>query len=191
VAVNQVPAYRLRLRVTPQTDLAPVVKYWGAGGREKLVKPLLESIARVPNSATISVSAFLPPFARLRLYTFPNAWPDASHAREDCFFTSLNFFNVAADTNFFEHTYSRKVLMTDYAPITDEPTFGDVVMLVDSAGDGIHACVYIAEDFVFTKNGVNQLQPWVIMKMSEMTTYFPTDKPGRLIIVRRKSNGTG
>ena len=73
-ALYAIPAYALRLHVGPDSDVAALVKYWGKGGREKRIAPLLKALAKVPGGESISVSSLLPPFARLRLYTYPDAW---------------------------------------------------------------------------------------------------------------------
>ena len=185
-ALYQVPAYRLRLQVTPDSDVEELVRYWGKGGREKIIKPLLSSLAHVPGGASISVSALLPPFARLRLYTFPDSWDDPAATQEDCLFTALNFFNRSADTNLFNREYANRILQSDYVQTAGEPTFGDLIVLYDSNGQAIHCCVYIAEDFVFTKNGLSGFQPWVVMRMSEMTTYYPSEKEAHIAIMHHK-----
>ena len=89
----EIPAFTLRLHVTPSTDVKALVNYWGKGAREKRIKPLLTALAKVPGGSAISVSYLLPPFARLRLYTYPDAWDDPTASSQDCFFTSMNFFN--------------------------------------------------------------------------------------------------
>jgi hypothetical protein len=186
-ALYQAPAYRLRLRVWPDSDVGALVKYWGRGGREKRIKPLLDSLAHVPGpgGATTSISLLFPTFARLRLYTFPDASEDPTATKQDCFFTSLNFFNTTPDMKFLDTAYAQRVIETEFEPIEDAPRFGDLVLLVDSKQQGIHCCVYVAADFVFTKNGVNNLQPWVLMKLSDVTAYYPTEQ-GRIVIMRRK-----
>jgi hypothetical protein len=182
-----VPTYLLRVRVTPESNIDALIKYWGRGGREKLVAPLISSLARLPNGGPINLSYFLPPFARLRLYTFPDALGDPTAARQDCFFTAMNFFNDMPDTNFFSAEYSRKVLDSQYFPIKDEPLYGDVVAIFDDAGEAIHTCVYLADDFVFTKNGVNHAQPWVIMRLPDMLMiYAGPNKSTQMIFLRRK-----
>jgi hypothetical protein len=184
-----VPTYLLRLRVLPESNADALVKYWGKGGREKLVAPLISSLSRLPNGGSINLSYFLPPFARLRLYTFPDSLGDPSAAREDCFFTAMNFFNEAPDTNFFSEDYSRQVLDTQYAPITSDPEFGDVVAIFNDAGAAIHTCVYLADDFVYTKNGVNHAQPWVIMRLPDMLMiYVGPNKSSQMLFLRRKDN---
>ena len=134
-----------------------------------------------------NISYLLPPFARLRLYTYPYTWNDPTAARQDCFFTSMNFFSETPNTNFFNSAYTAKILRSDYVQVRDAPTFGDLVTLVNSAGQAFHACVYIADDFVFTKNGVNPEQPWVLMRISDMLMiYYPNDKSGHVQFLRRK-----
>lgn len=182
-----VPTYLLRLRVLPDSNVEALIKYWGRGGREKLVAPLISSLARLPNGGSINLSYFLPPFARLRLYTFPDSWRDPTAARQDCFFTAMNFFNESPDTNFFSGEYSRRILDTEYHSISGEPVYGDVVALFNDAGEAIHTCVYLADDFVFTKNGVNYAQPWVIMRLPDMLMiYVGPNKSSEILFLRRK-----
>jgi hypothetical protein len=187
-SLYRLPAYRLRLRIYSEADVATLMKYWGKGGREEKIRPFLESLARVPrtNGITIGIGYFLPEFARVRLDTFPTGWPEPQTAKEDCFWTSLNFFNAQPDMRYLDAGFVRSALRTEYDPIKGQPMFGDVVLLLTSAGDGRHACVYLADDYVFTKNGQNLLAPWVIMKMSDMLLLFASDPPLRPMILRRK-----
>jgi hypothetical protein len=183
----QVPAYILRLHVTPDSDIEALVQYWGKGGREKLIAPLLNSLAKVPGGGSFNISYFLPEFARLRLYTYPYAWSDPSVSKQDCFFTSMNFFNTKPNTNFLDRAYTARVLQNEYVRVEQRPSFGDVVALSSSAGDIFHTCVYIADDFVFTKNGVDPEQPWVLMKIVDMLMlYYPTDRSGHISFLRRR-----
>jgi hypothetical protein len=188
-AFYEIPAFTLRLRVTPDSDIAALVKYWGKGGREKLIRPLLKGLARVPGGAAINVGYLLPPFPRLRLYTFPDSWNDPTAPRQDCLFTALNFFNTTPDTNFLNAAYCKIILDEQYESVAEDPVYGDLIVLLDSNGQSIHTAVYIADDFVFTKNGVNHAQPWVLMRMADMTAiYFGPANSGRILILRRKSS---
>jgi hypothetical protein len=181
-----VPTVRLRLRVDANTDLNRIIQYWGKGGREKRIRPMLESLARLPGGDSVAIAYLLPGVARMRLYTFPDPTRAPEEAREDCFFTALNFFNKYADNRFFDKTQSRQALQNDYALVTDSPSYGDLITLVNGSGDAVHVAVYIAEDIVFTKNGVNILQPWVLMRMDDMMSYFPSPEPLRVAIFRKK-----
>jgi hypothetical protein len=187
-AFYRYPAYRLRLRIYADSDINALIKYWGKRGMEKRVRPILESLARMKreNGTSINISVFLPPVARSRLFTFPDSWSEPQAVREDCIWTSMNFFNEQPDMSFLDSNHSREVLLHDFATIRDHPTYGDLVCLVNDQGDLIHMCVYIADNFVFTKNGINQLQPWVLMKMQDMLLFFPSENPYRIAILRRK-----
>ena len=179
------PARLLRIQVTPDSDIDALVQYWGKG-REKKLRPLLESLAASPGGKAMGVGGLLPPFARERLYTFPD--PDSADAveRDDCFFTAMNFFNDQPDQRFLDPAYTRKVLQTSYMTVPAADKFGDVIVLVDSAGNGIHACVYVADDFVFTKDGAGMDQPWVIMKLADVLASYPSDGHQRIAFWRRK-----
>ena len=184
----RVPSYRLRLRVFPDSDIDALIKYWCRNGNERRVRPMLESLtkARGEEGATIGVGFFFPPFARLRLNTFPDAWNEPQVSKEDCFWTSMNFFSDRPDMRFLDGAYARKVLAEEYSPISDDPRFGDLVTLINTNGDGLHMCVYIADNFVFTKNGMNTLAPWVLMSIPDMLLFFPSETEHRMVIFRRK-----
>jgi len=183
----EIPACRLRLRVAPEADVEAVARYWGRGGREKRILPLLQALERSPGGGEIHVADLLPSFARLRLNTYPDAWNDPTAARQDCCFTALNFFNETADTNLLNSDYAGQVLNEQYVPVEEKPTFGDLIMLVDAAGKAAHICVNIAGNYVFTKNGINAAQPWVLMNLSDMLmTYCPPGQRLQLLYLRRK-----
>jgi hypothetical protein len=184
-----VPAWSMRVRVTPDTDIDTVIRYWGSHGRESMIAPLLKALAKVPGGGTINVSYLLPPFARLRLYTYPDSWSDPTAHLQDCFFSSLNFFGDSPNTNFFDPVYTQKVLESEYAEVPDDPAFGDLVVLIDEKGMGKHMCVYLADDFVFTKNGVNHAQPWVIMQLTDMLNFYcaPGKAPNILFLRQKQS----
>ena len=141
----------------------------------------------MPGGASISISSLLPEFARDRLYTFPGAWDEPTVARQDCAYTAMNFFNRNGDTNFLDPPYVQQILLRDYVPAEGEPTFGDLIQLADDKGIIFHMSVYLADDFVFTKNGVSLTEPWTIMKLREMMTlYYANRADGQVLILRRK-----
>ena len=183
----RVSTFVLKLRITPQTDVDALMKYWGTLSSARVYRPLIESMTRVPEGATINVSYFLPPFARLRLYTYPNP-ADTNILREDCFWSSMNFFNHSPDNGFFDPDYTRKVLAADYMRVRDgsrQP--GDLLLLRNRDGMALHMCVYIAEEVVFTKNGANTQQPWVFMKLPEMLSTYEKEMPYEIVTYRRTS----
>jgi len=186
----RVSTFVMKLRVDPSTDVSVIIKYWGLLGPAYTYKPFIESVARVPEGSEINISYFLPPFARLRLYTYPNP-SDPNIVRQDCFWSSMNFFNSAPDDGFFNPDHTRKVLKSDYTRNPAGPRqFGDLLLLLGRGEEALHMCVHIADDVVFTKNGANTQQPWVLMKLPEMLGSYETLKPFQIVTYRRKTPRT-
>jgi hypothetical protein len=181
----ETPTYRLRLHVAPESNVEALADYWGQGGREQLIHPLLKALSKVPGGASTSVSTLLPPYARLRLNTYPESWHGAM-ADQDCMFTALNFFNDNPDTNFLRPDYTKEVLTSRYVRIEGSPAFGDIILFLDRDGNAQHACVYIVADYVFTKNGVNAGVPWVIMKLADVLLTYQAQSPKEVVFIRRK-----
>ena len=186
-AVATIPTVRMRLRVTPEADLDGLLNYWGGARRKNEVRPLLESLAR--EGSTMNVARFFPTFARQRLYSFPDPEGNPEEAREDCFFTALNFFNSPPDPKFFDESKVRETLQTDYDLVHNrQMLFGDLVALVDTKGRIIHLCVFVADDVVFTKNGGNYLQPWVLMRINDMLPCYASEEPLKMAVFRGKKS---
>lgn len=182
----RVSTFVMQLHVDQTTDVSAVMKYWALLGPAYSYKPFVESMSRVSEGSKINITYFLPPFARLRLYTYPNPH-DPNLGREDCFWSSMNFFNNTPDTGFSNPDYTRKVLHDDYTRNPPGPRqFGDLVMLLGKDSEALHMCVYIADDVVFTKNGANTQQPWVLMKIPEMLGNYEAERPFDIVIYRRK-----
>ena len=179
------PTWIVRLRVKPDSDINALVAYWGRG-REQKLRPLLQSLAKTSHGESMDIAEFLPPFAQSRLYTFPDPEGDPAVLQQDCFYTSMNFFNDPPDPRFTNIQNTREELQKDYVVASPPGHFGDVVLINDDAGNGIHACIYIADDFVFTKNGYSSARPWVLMKMSDVLACFPSEKPQHFVFWRRK-----
>jgi len=186
-ALYSVPAVMLQVRIKASQDIDRLIQYWGAGGRAQRIRPLLDSLGGELGESAISVSYFFPPFARLRLYTFPDPSTDAAEAKQDCFYTALNFFSDKPDEGYLKVENTRRALVTDYTMVAGQPQFGDLLAVINGRGDALHVAVYVAADVVFTKNGANYLQPWTLMRIPDMMTYFPSEEPLRVVMLRKKA----
>jgi hypothetical protein len=62
-----------------------------------------------------------------------------------------------------------------------------VLLLVGSDHQALHMCVHIADEVVFTKNGANPQQPWILMKLPEMLDEYETSRPYEIQIYLRKT----
>jgi hypothetical protein len=176
----------VRLRVRPNTNIEEVGRYWGRGRRSKDITPLLASLPKKPEGYTIDVAHLLPPFARRRLYTYPHPDADPTTPRQDCHWTSMNFFNETPDDRFLSTDYTYEVIMKDYYPVLGEPLFGDIVLLMTANGQALHSCVYLADNIVFTKNGSQAYMPWKLMALSDVRAFYSMEPPLKVQIVRYK-----
>ena len=183
-ALSRVSTELVRVRVQPGT-VPGLLQYWGRGRRD-LLKPLLESLART-SDPRVGVGFLLPSFARLRVFTYPDPLKDSNASREDCYWSSMNFFSESPDPRFFDFAETVRTLRQDYITVEDRPAaFGDVILLQDAKGQSVHMCVYIAEDIIFTKNGAHYLQPWVLMRYSDVLAHYPDAVPSQTKLFRRR-----
>jgi hypothetical protein len=186
-SVARSPGLLLNLRLDASTDVDALLRYWGRGRRAQAMKPFLEALTRVPGGATVSSSFLFPPFARTRLFTYPDPKTDRLAARQDCLWTSMNFFNDRPDNRFFDGDFIRRTLDTQYVRVATNWVFGDVLLLLDGAGETLHMCVFVAEDVVFTKNGLDPIEPWRLMTLADMLAIYNTSTNGlHLAAFRRK-----
>jgi len=167
---------RLQLHIAPDEPIESLVAYWGAGGRDQSVRPLLASMAQRPNGGVIDVVHLLPTFARQRLYTYPLQEDDLPPGdSRDCHWSALNFFNARPDDRLANITQVSSELRRKYTPV-QTPRFGDVVVF-ESAGEIFHSATYIAANIVMTKNGTRLCRPWMLLPLQAMKDFYPKGKP--------------
>jgi hypothetical protein len=146
-------------------------------------------VKRTPEGSSINVAWFFPPVPRLLLYSYPNPTNTALWGKApDCFYSSLNFFNEAADARLIESDVQSQVLHTEYQVVPQADRFGDLILLYEPHGADIktvHMCVFIAEDIVFTKNGYDFRHPWVLMRLADMMIHYSPEKPLSKLVFRR------
>jgi hypothetical protein len=187
-ALSRQSAVLARVRIRPTTDIEKLMNYWamGSGVRFTDLRPLLSSVKQLPEGGTISLLYFLPRFARERLYTYPLPSQPGDPAM-DCHWSTLNFFSETPDNRLSDPSYSVPYINSHYYRI-DKPThYGDVIFLLDEKGNAIHSAVYLADDIVFTKNGNNYRQPWMLMRLKNLlATYSANGKP-RVAVYRDKN----
>jgi hypothetical protein len=187
-ALTRQPAVLTRVRIRPETDIDKLLGYWasGSGARAKDVRPLIESLKRLEQGGTISLMYFLPPFVRERLYTTP--LPTRSGEKgEDCHWSALNFFNVTPDERFSDPAFTSRYIDENYYQIAKPAMLGDLVFLLDEKGGVIHSAVHVADDLVFTKNGINYAQPWILMHMKDLLALYAALDDPKTLSYRRKN----
>jgi hypothetical protein len=185
--LSRVPAVIARLELDDRSDLAALKKYW-LPGKDADFGPLLSSLARVPGGTTLGVETLLPPLPRLLLYSYPQERPDFP-PQANCVWSSMNFFNTQPDHRFMDEQFTFQTLRSQYQVVPRADAFGDVIMLYTPGPEGqmklVHLCVHIAEDIVFTKNGLDVNQPWALMRLADVQALFPAGVGQAAMVFRR------
>lgn len=170
-------SYSVRLRLPNGSDLESLVDYWGGGGRNTEVEPILESVIRTSGIDKLDIVHLLPPTPRKLVHTFPSL---SGHGIRDhlpdCFWTACSFFSEDPPDRYLD--FVGHVIDERYEPAEMPARFGDLVLIVDAeTGQGLHACNYIAGELVFTKNGESMGRPWIISTLDDVTkSYLKVDE---------------
>lgn len=171
-----------RLTVTNHDEARRCAAYWGRGGREADVQRLLEdAVGREP----VELHQLLPPIPRARLNTYQ---ADDYHQFLDCTWTALNFFNEVGDDRFLQPEVANRTLLENYVSIPDGYQLGDLILLRNRSGRILHSCNYLADHLVFTKNGGDLAQPWIISTLREVANYYTIDgEPPEYLFLRART----
>ena len=185
-SLSRQSAVLARVRIRPDTDIDKLLGYWDRGIQVKDARPLVESTARLPDGATISLLYFLPKFARERLYTFPTP-SKVGDPVMDCHWSTMNFFNDPPDDRFTNTSYTVSYIQNNLYQVALPNLYGDVILILNDKGNAIHSAVYVADDIVFTKNGNNFTQPWMLMRLKDLLARYTTDAPPKMLVYRNKN----
>ena len=177
----------LRLKLGQRSNVDKLVDYWGRGGRNKDIRPLLQSLTQVTGGVALDVVHLLPRFARSRIYNYP--YPvekDSRSVTPNCFWSAMNFFNDRPEDELADPSQMRARLERDYFAVEEPSRLGDVILLSRPNGTLVHAAVFIAADVVWTKNGATHTQPWLLARMEDLAASYPSDTPLAMRAYRRK-----
>jgi hypothetical protein len=180
------PTLLMKLQVKTDSDVAAVADYWDDGKHDKNILTLLESLTNSPGGMTIDVAHLLPPFARKHLYTFPVPFNDPAAPWPDCTWTAMNFFNDPPDDRYYDNNAWQHELSQNYTQMFP-PAFGDLIIFFRPDGMPIHMAVFIADDVVFTKNGISNYCPWTFMKLDDLVADYTLDYTPKFAFFRLKA----
>ena len=187
-ALSRQSAVFAGLVIKPDTDIDKIASYWGnvPNVRFTNIRPLLESLKALPEGGNLSLFYLLPKFARDRLYTFPLP-PQAGEPTMDCHWSTFNFGNDTPDNRFNDPTYAVQFIQKNYYQIAAPSQYGDLLLLMNDRNEIKHSAVYPADDIVFTKNGNNYRQPWMLMHIPDLLATYPATPIMKPIYMRRKT----
>jgi hypothetical protein len=177
------------ISIKPDTDIDKVMGYWGLIPNVRFtdVRPLLESLKALPEGGNLSLFYLLPKFARDRLYTYPLP-PKPGDPLQDCHWTTFNFSNETPDNRFNDPTFAIQYINQNYYQVAAPSLYGDVLLLMNDRNEIKHSALFLADDLVFTKNGDNYRQPWMIMHIPDLLATYPATPPMHAIYIRTKVN---
>jgi len=185
-ALTTTPSLVLQLRLSEDTNIDQLFNYWTANGLNTDARPLLESLTRENTIEVLDVANLLPPTPRRYLNTFPSAEDGLDGRYPDAFWSSINFFNFTPVDIYFNHSDSDTYLRKHFQQAPTPLRFGDLLLLVRGSDRKVlHACVYIADNIVYTKNGSDLFRPWVFMKLEDMLAYHEPGQKMTLVNWRR------
>lgn len=188
-ALSRQSAVFAGLAIHPDTDIDKLAQYWGnmQGVRFTDIRPLMEALKRLPEGGNLSLLYLLPKFARDRLYTFPLP-PEAGDPTMDCHWTTFNFSGDTPDNRFNDPNFAVQHIQKNYYQIAAPSQYGDILLLMNEKNEIKHSATFLADDLVYTKNGNNYRQPWMIMRIPDLLATYPSTPPMRAIYMRRKTD---
>jgi len=177
------------LVIKPDTDIDKIASYWGNMPNVHFtdIRPMMEALKALPDGGNLSLFYLLPKFARDRLYTFPLP-PQAGEPTMDCHWSTFNFSNETPDNRFNDPSFAVEHIRKNYYQIAAPSICGDILLLMNDKQEVKHSAVFLADDIVFTKNGNNYRQPWMLMRIPDLLATYPSTPPMKAIYMRRKTD---
>jgi hypothetical protein len=170
-AITRVRSLVVGLRLPLKGDSRQFIDYWSASQADNPRLPFIHAITNRRAPQTIDITHFLPSLMRQRAYTFPDMESGLKGRFPDCHWTSLNFFNSVPKEYYLDTRLAASQLVENYSTVEPPYRFGDVLCFLEG-GEGLHTCVYIADDIVFSKNGDSVLAPWALMQISDVESVY-------------------
>jgi hypothetical protein len=185
-ALSRAMVLQAVLHIEADSNIGNLARYWDKGGKAKDLFPLLSSLSRVPGGYALDAAHLLPPFAREKLLTWSPPGTNSWSSRETAFLTAANFFSVNVQKTLQEESRFIDEIDALYYMVPGQAVFGDVIVFIDGRERVLHACTFIADDVVFTKNPGYYTSPWAFMDVRDVERHFAAQEPVIKRIFRRR-----
>lgn len=163
----------IRLHISKGENLNRLANYWSAGDRHHQAVPLLRSIAATEGVERLDIAHLLPANPRSQLYTYPSLANVFVEGRApDSLWTAVNFFTNQPLPIYLDSPGAIDQIKKRFTATRPPFAFGDLI-LISSPETHLpcHACVYVAEDIVYTKHKAGFFSPWIFARMSDVISY--------------------
>lgn len=171
-ALTRVRAVVAELHLDKTDDLAQLRRYWSADFHRTDSLPMLEGAAQVPDGAALDLIHLLPPIPRRLAYSYTSPDIERTGQTPNCHWTSLNFFNYTRQNILLDLKLATSHVLDNYEKVSPPYAYGDVLFFLTATGDAYHSCVFVADNLVFTKNGENQIMPWLLTRLDDVKQLY-------------------
>jgi len=185
-AFMRVRAVVASLQIDKTDDLPGLERYWSASFHRSDSLPMLDAAAAIPGGSQLDLTHLLPPLPRRLAYSYTSPDIERSGQTPNCHWTSLNFFNYTRQNILLDLKLATSQVLENYNTITAPYTFGDVLFFLNEDGNAYHSCVYLADNLVFTKNGENEMMPWIVCRIEDIKQLYGREPNYKIQGYRRK-----
>ena len=179
-----------RLRISPESDIESLSRYWSADGKNANPLPLLQSIVLTEGVETLDIAHLMPFAARGKLYTYPGVPDVMSTGRApDGIWTALNFLN-RVPLPLYAHSPNLNDYFTKmFQPVQQPFAFGDLLLISEeNAPEPCHACIAVAGDIVYTKNSADFFSPWILSTLERVVQYHVRRSKNAIVRAYRRTD---
>ncbi|MDP4183148.1 MAG: hypothetical protein Q8942_18920 [Bacillota bacterium] len=171
-------AYRTKsmdimLQINEGQNVSDIAKYWGSLGRISNIESILDELSNKPGGGEINIDELLPSIPQKRVNTYCGAYEYETDYK-DCHWTTINFFNNSADERYYDLPDLTIFINEISKPLKRDSQlkFGDIICIFDKNNELIHSCIYIADNLTYTKNGMGNLNPFVISYLDKTISIY-------------------
>jgi hypothetical protein len=147
---------------------------------------MLDAAAQAPHGATLDITHLLPLIPRQLVYSYVSPNIERTGQTPNCHWTSLNFFNYTRQNILLDLKLATSDALDNYEQVSPPYAFGDVLFFLSAQGDAFHSCVFVANNLVFTKNGENEIMPWLLTRLEDVKQLYGREPNYRIQAFRRK-----
>ncbi len=167
-----------QLIVDSKTNFDRLIHFWTAAGAHNTSLPLLQSIRLAGTKRSLDITHLLPSIPRKNVFNYPYLRDGFEGRYPDSMWTAVNFFSRIPSEIYRDGLETNQFVRERFQPIHPPFQFGDILFLVKTSNNDVaHACVYLGDDIVYTKNGPGILSPWVQSKIKDTIRFHQREDP--------------
>jgi hypothetical protein len=170
--IYRTKSLQAELQVDEAQDINKLAAYWGNLSDKSYVLAILKKAGSDSSNGRIDISELMPSIPQNRLNTYSGE-EEFGTDYKDCHWTTINFFNNEVDERYYVLPNLFWFFSKISKPVQDDSLkFGDIVTMFDNNENMTHSCTYIADNLVLTKNGMGNLNPFVLTYLDKTAPLY-------------------